>query len=99
MAAIPYPKAPTPYGSFTWLDISAATVVKATSGVVVNVNVITAGTTVGTVNDVATTGGAAVTNQVASLPNVVGSYRVGMPCATGIVIVPGSGQVVAVSFD
>ncbi len=99
MAAISYPNAPTPYGSFTWLDISAATVVKATSGVIVTVNVITAGTTVGTVNDVATTGGAAITNQVAPIPNTVGTYAVNMPCATGIVVVPGSGQVVAVSFD
>lgn len=99
MAAIPYPNAPTPYGNFTWLDISAATVVKATSGVIVMVNVITAGTGAGTVNDVATTGGAAVTNQVATIPDVVGSYAVNMPCATGIVVVPGSGQVVSVSFD
>lgn len=99
MAAIPYPNAPTPYGNFTWLDISAATVVKASSGVVVMVNVITAGSTAGTVNDVATTGGAAVANQVAAIPNTIGSYAVNMPCATGIVVVPGTSQVVSVSFD
>lgn len=80
-------------------NISAATVVKATKGTLMRVSVITAGTTAGTVNDVATTGGAAVGNQIGTIPDTVGTYEFAWPCATGIVVVPGTGQVLAVSYN
>ncbi|OYV61585.1 MAG: hypothetical protein B7Z69_00540 [Actinobacteria bacterium 21-73-9] len=80
------------------LDVTTATVIKASSGRVCNVNVIVAGSTAGTVNDVATTGGAAAANQVATIPDAVGNYSIQMPCLTGIVVVPGTGQTVAVSY-
>ncbi len=38
-------------------------------------------------------------NHVAAWPNTVGSYLVDMPCLNGILIVPGAGQTVAVSYD
>lgn len=93
-----FPNSPTPWGNATALDISAATVIKAAPGVAVMAQVITAGTTAGTVNDTTATKSAAVTNQVAALPNVVGAVPINMPCATGIVVVPGSGQVISLSF-
>jgi hypothetical protein len=81
------------------LDIAAATVVKAAPGTIYQVNVIVAGSTVGTVNDCATTGAAAVANQIATIPDTVGNYAVGpFPMETGIVIVPGTGQTVSVSY-
>ncbi len=85
-------------GLFTHLNITAATVVKASPGRVCRVSVVVAGSTAGTVNDVLTTGGAAATNQVATIPDVVGNYSIEMPCLTGIVVVPGTGQTVAVSY-
>ncbi len=93
-----YPFAPSPYGNATALDVSAATVVKSTAGVAVTVQVLTAGTTAGAVYDSTSTTGNSATNQVAAIPNVVGFVSVQMPCATGIVVAPGSGQVVAVSY-
>lgn len=91
---------PRPGGNASSLHITAATVIKAAPGTVYQVNVIVAGSTVGTVNDCATTGAAAVTNQIAAIPDVVGNYAMGpFPCFTGIVIVPGTGQTVSVSFD
>ena len=81
------------------LDITAATVVKASNGFVVRVSVLVAGSTTGTVNDSATTGGAAVANEIAVIPNTVGTYAIEFPFANGLTIVPGTGQTVSVSYN
>jgi len=79
-------------------NITAATVVKAAPGRLGLVSVIVAGSAVGTVNDVLTTGAAAVANQIGTIPNTVGTYTFNWPCAVGIIVVPGTGQTVAVSY-
>ena len=79
-------------------NVTAATVIKALPGYVVTIAVIVAGSAVGTVNDCATTGAAAVGNQVAVAPNTVGVIQLDWPCATGIVVVPGTGQTLAVAY-
>lgn len=77
-------------------DITSATALKTTPGTLVTVSVIVAGTTLGTANDAATTGAAAVTNQIAAIPNTAGTVlQLQWPCATGIVLVPGTGQTLA----
>lgn len=86
-------------GRSSALNISVATVVKASSGRLVRINVVTAGTTTGTANDTTTIGGAAATNEIFAIPNTVGSYFLDWPISNGIVIVPGTGQVVAVSYN
>ncbi len=87
-----------PGGNRAVLDVTTATVVKASAGILVSVSVIVAGSATGTVNDIATTGGAAAANQFGTIPNTVGTYTWNWPCSTGIVVVPGSGQTLAVSF-
>ena len=57
-----------------------------------------AGSAAGTANDCATTGAAAAANQLATIPAAVGIISVDWPCLAGIVVVPGSGQTLAVSF-
>lgn len=94
-----YPLGPSPYGNATALDLSAATVVKAAPGVVVTVNVVVAGSAAGAVYDGTSTTGNSASNQVAAIPATIGSYAVHTPCATGIVVAPGTGQTVAVSYD
>jgi hypothetical protein len=89
---------PTPWGTFTAFDISAATVVKNGRGVLVRVQVLVAGTTAGTANDTNAIGSAALANQIAAIPAAVGTYDIGMPCNTGILIVPGTSQVIAASY-
>jgi hypothetical protein len=79
-------------------NITAPTVVKASTGRLARISVIVAGSAVGTANDCATTGAAAVGNQIAVIPNAAGVIMVEWPCSAGIVIVPGTGQTVAVSF-
>lgn len=79
-------------------NITAATAIKASPGRLVKISVIVAGSAAGTANDCATTGAAAVGNQIAAIPNSVGVINLDWPCATGIVVVPGTGQTLAVSY-
>lgn len=81
------------------LNITAATVVKASSGRLVRINVLTAGSTTGTANDATTTGGASASNEIFSIPNTVGSYYLDWPVTNGIVIIPGTSQVISVSYQ
>ena len=93
-----YPLVPRPGGSNSSLNITAATVVKATPGTLWTVNVTTAGSTVGSASDVATVGGVAAANLIAEIPNTVGTYVLTWPCKVGIVITPGTGQVISVAY-
>lgn len=88
-----------PGGTYALLNVAASTVVKAVAGRCIRVSVVTAGSTAGTLNDCATIGAAAVANQFGTIPNTVGTYDFEWPCGTGIVVVTGTGQVVAVSYD
>lgn len=97
MAQNPY--FPRPGGTSNRLNITVATLVKATPGTIYNVSVTTAGTTTGAVNDAALVANAAASNLVATIPNTVGNYSMVFPCKTGIVITPGTGQVLSVSFN
>jgi len=79
------------------LNITAATVVKATPGRIVRVAVTTAGAA-GSIYDHATTSGVAAGNLIAAIPATVGVFDLDWPCAVGIVVVPGAAQVCSVSF-
>lgn len=80
------------------LNLTGATRVKATPGRLFKVSVIVAGSAPGTINDCATTGAAAASNQVGTIPNTVGTYEFEWPFAVAIVIIPGTAQTVAVSY-
>lgn len=86
-------------GTVTVKNITAATVVKAVGGRVAKVSVLVAGSAPGAVYDRATTSGVGVTNQVAVIGNTAGVLDIDMPCSAGIVVVPGTGQTLAVSYS
>jgi hypothetical protein len=89
-----------PGSSGSALNVSAATVIKAAPGTVGTVSVVTAGSSVGGVYDLAVTTGYDAANQVGTIPEAVGTYPFfSFPCFAGILIVPGTGQVVSVSFS
>ena len=81
------------------LNLTAATVVKATPGRLARVAVIVAGSAAGTLNDITLTASVAAANQFGVIPNTVGVYTFDWPCANGIVVVPGTGQTVSVSYS
>lgn len=92
-----------PQGAKSVKNISVATVLKATPGTVLGIAVLTAGSAGTTqINDCATTGAVSSPgNQVYSL---LGTTSAGnllinpIPCTTGIVVTPATGQVLSVWF-
>ncbi len=89
--------------ALTVLDITAATVVKAGAGRIGTVNMIVPGSANGTVNDCLTTAQINVTNQIAVLTAFataqIQPIKVDMMFTTGLVVAPGTGQTVAVSYE
>ncbi len=92
--------APGMAGQNTLLNVTAATVAKASAGVVYSVSVNTAGSAVGGVYDAATTGGATAANLIAVIPTTVTTspIAVNFRVLNGLLIVPPTGGAVSVSF-
>jgi len=89
----------TAQGRNAALNITTQTVIKATAGRLVGIVVNTAGSTAGTANDSATTGGVAASNLIANIPNTVNTViYIDFPFINGLVITPGTGQVLSISF-
>jgi len=80
------------------LSVTTPTVVKSMQGRLVRVNVLVAGTAVGHAHDAATVGSATNGNKIAVIPNEIGSYLFDVPTLNGVVVIPGSGQQVAVTY-
>ena len=80
------------------LNVTALTLVKVGVGKVAKVVVLTAGSAPGKISDVATTGGVAAANLIFNIPNTVGIYELDFPIALGLVVTPGTGQVVSISY-
>jgi hypothetical protein len=77
--------------------LTAATVVKASAGRVCRVSVIVAGSAAGNIYDSAVTG--VTTKPLYVIPNTVGVYDVRLPASFGILVAPGTGQTVTVSWS
>jgi len=77
--------------------ISAAKVVSGAQGRLVRIAVVTAGSTSGVAYDAVAIG--ITSAPIVSIPNTVGIIDVNMPVDSGIVIEPGTGQVVTVSYS
>jgi hypothetical protein len=77
--------------------ITATTVVFSGQGRVVNVSVIVAGSAVGHIYD--TSDSSITTAPVYTIPMTVGVFAVDFPMSNGIVVIPGTGQTVSVSYS
>lgn len=84
-------------GAQTASAISTATQLKSGAGRVCSVSVITAGAAVGAIYD--TTDTTSTAHQLYVIPRTVAVFVVNLPASYGIVVAPGSGQVVTVSFS
>lgn len=85
-------------GTKSSLYITGTTVVKSTPGMVAKAIVLVAGAP-GTINDCSTTAAVATANEIAVLPAAVGPIELEFPCLVGIVVVPGAGQVISLSYQ
>ena len=83
-------------GLKTAAGITTATVIKASVGRVASVSVIVAGSA-GKIYDATSVSSTA--NPIYVIPATVGVVFVNMPVSSGIVVAPGSGQTVSVSFS
>ena len=77
--------------------LTAATLVKSAPGRICTVVVLVAGSANGAVYDASSA--AATTHQSAVIPMTVGPVVLNMPCQIGIVVAPGTGQTVSVSYS
>lgn len=96
-----YPLVPVPGGTATSLDITVATVVKNSPGRVFQISVMgAAGSAAGAVYDSTSTSGNTAANQVAVIPQAIGTYPFyAVPTAAGIVVVPPTGSTISVSWS
>lgn len=92
-----YPYALPAGGTLNSLVLSTTTVVKTTPGQVCSVAIITSGSTSGSIHDCTTSG--AVTSGNVTLPLNSGTFYAPFKHSQGIVVVPGTGQVVSVSYE
>lgn len=86
-------------GQSSLLNITGPVLVKPIAGRMMRFQVLVAGTTVGAAYDAVSLTGNAAANQVGVAPNVVGSYLIDHPVVAGLVVIPGAGQTLAVTFD
>lgn len=92
--------APGIAGQNTLLNVTTATVAKASAGVVYSVSVNTAGSAAGGIYDANTTGGNVAANLIAVIPSTVTTapLAINFRVLNGLLIVPPTGGTVSVSF-
>jgi hypothetical protein len=78
--------------------VTGATVVATGVGRINRVNVVVAGSAAGAVYDAATVPAGTAATQLISLPNTLGSYPIDMQFTNGLLVTPGAGQTLAVSW-
>jgi hypothetical protein len=84
-------------GSSVATAISTPTVVKASAGRLVNVSVVVQASAVGGIYDASALG--VTTRPLYEIPSTIGVFDVNLPAAYGILVIPGAGMTVAVSYS
>jgi hypothetical protein len=86
-------------GTQTSATVTAATPIIVGGGYLVNFSVTVAGSTVGTISNANSIASASASNTLAAVPNVVGIYKAGQLFTNGLVVVPGTGQSINVTYS
>ena len=92
---------PLPGGTHSANNVTTPTLIKAGAGVLHKVTIITAPSAAGGMYDSATVGGIAAANQIDNIGTGLTNttvFNLDWPCTNGIVIDPGTGGVVSVSY-
>lgn len=77
--------------------IAATTVVKPSNGRVATVSITTAGSAPGVIYDASNASD--TTRPLYAIPNTIGVVHLNMPAQYGIVVAPGTGQVICVAYS
>jgi hypothetical protein len=86
-------------GNKSAVSLTGNTAVSTGSGRLVNVIVLVAGSAPGNIYDAASITLAGTANKIYVIPNTVGVYTVNVPILNGIIVEPGSGQTVTVTYS
>jgi hypothetical protein len=86
-------------GVVTSQTVTAATVIFTGGGYMVNFSVVVAGSTTGTIYDFNSTTSPPATDALCVAPNTVGVFKTGQVFTSGIVVVPGTGQSINVTYS
>jgi hypothetical protein len=86
-------------GSNTSSTVTAQALVISGKGYLVNFSVIVAGSAAGTINNASTTALAAAANVLCATPTTIGVYPCGLVFTNGLVITPGTGQSINVTYS
>ena len=84
-------------GSQNLANISSATLIQQGPGRIASISVTTAGSSAGAIYDASLS--SSTSNLIWSIPNTVGITVVNFPLRFGLVVVPGTGQTVTVSYS
>jgi fructoselysine-6-P-deglycase FrlB-like protein len=85
-------------GTVTSSTATASSVIFNGRGYLVNVCVVVAGSSAGAIHNANTAANASASNQLFSIPTTVGVYQLGQVFTTGLVLVPGTGQSINVTY-
>lgn len=86
-------------GTTAVLGASVPLLVNTGSGRLVNVYVITAGSAAGSIHDAGSVAGAVAGNTLFTIPTTTGITQVNIPYSNGLVILPGTGQVINITYS
>jgi hypothetical protein len=79
--------------------INTTTLVQSGAGRVASLSVIVAGSANGIVYDALSTAAYTAADRISIIPTTVGVHIVNMPVSSGIVVAPGTGQTVTISYS
>lgn len=85
-------------GTVTSSTISANTLIVPTAGYLVSVSVVIAGSAVGKIYNVNVAGTGTASTLLATVPNTLGVFQLGIVYSSGIYIEPGTGQSLNVTY-
>jgi hypothetical protein len=87
------------FGTQTSSTVTSATVIYVGKGYLVNFSVVVAGTTAGTISNTGDTATVAAANALCAIPATVGVVKIGQVFSNGLVVTPGTGQSVNVTYS
>jgi hypothetical protein len=87
------------FGTITSSTVTGATLVVSGSGRLINFSIVVAGSAVGGIYNQTTISGPIAANQLVATPTTIGVYQSGQFFTNGLVIAPGTGQSINVTYS
>lgn len=86
-------------GTQTSVTVTAATVIYVGAGYLVSFSIVVAGSAAGTISNTNAVASVAAANALCATPATVGIVKVGQVFSTGLVVTPGTGQSINVTYS